>query len=157
VAATPTTACQRCWLHTIRVSAPSSSSSLSLPLLMWPKAWPRPRAAQGRPSDALAVRCSPPARWTLARCAPLPHSALLLLPPNPLRGGRSDDGGDCGAGCSSHEGVLADLVVGGVHLVDGGDGAAASGEHTPASLHFASSKMLWCAENVCCNCMFQVF
>jgi hypothetical protein len=47
---------------------------------------------------------------------------------------------------SGHEGVPAGLVVSGVHLVDGGDGAAASGElHMPSSLHFASSKeMLRC-------------
>ena len=46
------------------------------------------------------------------------------------------------------EGVPVDVVVGGVHLIDGGDGAAASGElHMPASLHFASSKkMLRCDE-----------
>jgi hypothetical protein len=155
VAALPTTAGQRCWLRTIRISAPFSPSSLPLP--MWSKVWPRPRAAQGRPSDALVVRCSPPVRWTLARCAPLPHSALLLLP-NPLRGGRSDGGGHCGAGCSGHEGVPSGFVVGGVHLVDGGDGAVASGEHTLASLHFASSKeMLRCVENACCKRMFQVF
>jgi hypothetical protein len=42
---------------------------------------------------------------------------------------------------SGHKGVPADLVVGGVHLVNGDDGAAAFGElHMPTSLHFASSK-----------------
>jgi hypothetical protein len=69
-----------------------------------------------------------------------------------------------GAACrphdtSGHDGVPAGLVVGGVHLVDGGDSASASDElHTPASLHFASSKeMLRCAKNACYKCMFQVF
>jgi hypothetical protein len=44
-------------------------------------------------------------------------------------------------------------------MVDGGDGAAASGElHTTTSHHFASSnEMLQCAENACCKRMFQVF
>jgi glycerol-3-phosphate dehydrogenase len=72
--------------------------------------------------------------------------------------------GVAGAACrardtSGCEGVSASVVVSGVHLVDGGDDAAASGElHTPASLHFASSKkMLRCAENTCCKRMFQVF
>ena len=58
-----------------------------------------------------------------------------------------------GVACRAHnttslEKVPADVVVGGVHMVDGGDGAAASGElHMPASLHFASSKeMLRCDE-----------
>ena len=61
-----------------------------------------------------------------------------------------------GAACraydtSGHEGAPVDIVVGGVHLVDGGDGAAASDVlHMPASLHFVSSKeMLRCAENGC--------
>ena len=69
-----------------------------------------------------------------------------------------------GAACrahdtSGHEGVPVGLVVGRVHLVDGGDGVAASGElHTPASLHFASNKeILRCAENACCKRMFQAF
>jgi hypothetical protein len=59
---------------------------------------------------------------------------------------------------SGHEGVLAGLVVGGVDLVNGADGAAASDElHTSASLHFTSSKeMLRYAENACCKHMFQV-
>ena len=69
-----------------------------------------------------------------------------------------------GAACrahdtSGHEGVPANLIVGGVHQVEGGDGAATSGElHAPASLHFASSKeMLRCVENACCKRMFQAF
>jgi hypothetical protein len=60
---------------------------------------------------------------------------------------------------SGYEGAPACLVVGGVHLVDGGNDASASGElHMPTSLHFASSKeILRCTENACCKCMFKCF
>jgi glycerol-3-phosphate dehydrogenase len=68
------------------------------------------------------------------------------------------------AACRAHhtsgcEGVPIGLVVGGVHLVDGGDGVAASGElHTLLSLHFACNKeVLRCTKNTCCKRTFQVF
>jgi hypothetical protein len=69
-----------------------------------------------------------------------------------------------GAACRAHhtsgyEGVPTGLVVGGVHLVDGGDGVAASGElHMLSNLHFAYSKeMLRCAKTHVASVHFKCF
>jgi hypothetical protein len=67
-----------------------------------------------------------------------PVVVRTVAPATGLRGlhvlrGAQDTGG--------HEGVPTGLMVGGVDLVDGGDGAAAFGElHTSASLHFINNK-----------------
>jgi hypothetical protein len=111
-----------------------------------PKAQPPPHAAHGRPRGvATCLHHAPRASASLFLTAPSTISTARLE----IRwwwGLRRRLQGLRGAACRahdtrSHEGVLAGLVVSGVHLVDGGDGAAASGElYTPASLHFTSSK-----------------
>jgi hypothetical protein len=73
-----------------------STSSFQPPLPTWPKAWPLSHTALARTSGALAVQHNPMVGWPLSRiahCMPSPHSALLLLPSDPLRGERSDGGG----------------------------------------------------------------
>jgi hypothetical protein len=144
--------------HHLRLRPSLPFLSLSLPT--WSKAWPPPRAAHGRaaqPLDRVAVRLRP----SLPRCSFHFHQIHYAVRYLMVVGTVAWDAGSvCQAhDPDSHKGVLASLVLGGVHLMDGGDGAATFGElHTTSSLHFASSKeMLQCAENACCKRMFQVF
>jgi hypothetical protein len=124
-------------------------------------------------SAATSTRCTQSARWGGRLPASRTARLRLTLPYCSFHQihcarERSDGGGDCGASCRGcvsspryqqprrgpHRPRSKQS-----HLVDGGDGAAASGElHTLASLHFTSNKeMLLCAETHVASICFKRF
>jgi hypothetical protein len=98
----PTPASRRRRLRTVRVSAPASPSSLSLPLSGHGPKHAHIRALHTA-NSAVPQPCGTAPRWgglllAAPQCLtlPRPHSAWLLLPPDQLRAReRSDGGGDC--------------------------------------------------------------